>query len=89
MISNADLPMISEILAAMRSHRNRIHRYRGLLEVAGLERQYVEKRLCEERGALDALVSAMFPLVFNIPDGATPHRWLEDGSSPGRSDHLE
>ncbi|MCP3380548.1 MULTISPECIES: hypothetical protein [unclassified Bradyrhizobium] len=60
---------ISEDLAAMRSHRNRIHRYRGLLEgqPTDLERQYLEQRLSEERCAFDALVVGSFPLVFRIP----------------------
>ncbi|WP_156795828.1 hypothetical protein [Bradyrhizobium icense] len=40
--------MISENLAAMRTHR--IHRYRRLLEtgLARLDRQSIEKRLCED-----------------------------------------
>ncbi|UWU75523.1 hypothetical protein N2603_36805 [Bradyrhizobium huanghuaihaiense] len=42
--------MISDQLAAMRTRRNRIHRYRHLLEtnMTGLERQYLERRLSEE-----------------------------------------
>jgi hypothetical protein len=84
LISNEILPMISETLAAMRTHRNRIHRYRRLLEteVAGLDRQYVERRLSEERCALDALVSAIFPLVFKFPKASTPPREIESSGVP-------
>lgn len=59
---------INEDLAAMRDHRNRIHRYRRLLEAqpTGLERQYLEQRLSEERCAFDALMADSFPLVFRI-----------------------
>jgi hypothetical protein len=62
--------MISEKLAALRSHRNRIHRYRRLLEtqLTELEREYIERRLSEEHRALEALMGSTFPLVFKVPD---------------------
>ncbi|MGV7218737.1 hypothetical protein SO180_36350 [Bradyrhizobium sp. UFLA05-112] len=60
--------MIEEEFAAMRSHRNRIHRYRRLLEnqPGERERRYLEHRLSEECSAFDALVAASFPLIFRI-----------------------
>ncbi|WP_143279343.1 hypothetical protein [Bradyrhizobium ottawaense] len=53
-------------LAAVRTHRNNIHRYRRSLEtqIAGLEREDVERGLSDERYAMDAPVSAMFPVRF-------------------------
>ncbi|WP_139482228.1 hypothetical protein [Bradyrhizobium ivorense] len=62
--------MISESLAALRTHRNRIYRYRRLLEtdLAVLDRQFIERRLCEEQRAFDALVSASFPFIIDISD---------------------
>ncbi|KRQ17073.1 hypothetical protein AOQ71_04200 [Bradyrhizobium manausense] len=61
--------MIDEEFAALRSHRDRIHRYRRLLttQPTGLERQDLERRLYEERCAFDALIASRFPLVFNSP----------------------
>ncbi|WP_082908193.1 hypothetical protein [Bradyrhizobium neotropicale] len=60
---------ISDELAALRSHRNQIHRYRRLLksQLAEYERQYFERRLSEERHAFEALAAAAFPLAFEIP----------------------
>ncbi|WOH63681.1 hypothetical protein [Bradyrhizobium sp. BWA-3-5] len=62
--------MISENLAAMRTHRNRIHCYRRLLEaqLTKPERQYLETRLSEELCAFEDLKAAIFPLVFTISD---------------------
>ncbi|WP_082885040.1 hypothetical protein [Bradyrhizobium stylosanthis] len=61
--------MMNEDFAAMRTHRNRIHRYRRLLKAKpnGPERQYIERRLREERCAFDALMTCSLPLVFEIP----------------------
>jgi hypothetical protein len=58
--------MMSEKVAALRTHRNRIHRYRRLLKAQpnGHERLYLERRLGDERSAFDALVACSFPLVF-------------------------
>ncbi|MGL3104287.1 hypothetical protein [Bradyrhizobium sp. BR 1432] len=58
--------MMSEEFAALRTHRNRIHRYRRLLKAQpnGPERLYLERRFGDERSAFDALVACSFPLVF-------------------------
>lgn len=58
--------------AALRSHRNRIHRDRRLLESepTEFERQCLKQRLSEELGAFDALVAAKFPLVFKTSHAA-------------------
>ncbi|WP_439373384.1 hypothetical protein [Bradyrhizobium sp. DASA03120] len=61
--------MMNKDFAALRTHRNRIHRYRRLLKAKpnGPERQYLERRLGEERCAFDALMACSFPLVFEMP----------------------
>ena len=58
--------VIDEEFAALRSHRDRIHRYRRLLatQPTGHERQDLERRLREEHSAFDALIASKFPLVF-------------------------
>ena len=61
--------MFEANLARIRTHRNNIHRYRGLLrtELSDLERAFIEKRMAEEQGALDALVAETFPVTFPLP----------------------
>ena len=61
--------MFNENLARIRTHRNNIHRYRGLLrtKLSDLERDFIEKRLADEQTALDALVAETFPVAFPIP----------------------
>ena len=56
--------MIDQNLALMRAHRNNIHRYRRLLatQLTDHERSYIERRLQEERSAMDALSAETFPL---------------------------
>lgn len=58
--------MIEENLARIRAHRNNIHRYRRLLrtKLSELERHFIERRLAEERSALDALTATAFPVAF-------------------------
>ena len=48
--------MIDENLARLRAHRNNVHRYRRLLatQLSDLERAYIERRLSEERAAIEA-----------------------------------
>ena len=55
---------LDEKLARLRVHRNNIHRYRRLLgtTLTELERDYVERRLAEERSAMDVLAAETFPL---------------------------
>ncbi|MGY4626270.1 hypothetical protein [Bradyrhizobium sp. USDA 4486] len=64
--------MLDEDLARIRAHRNNIFRYRRLLKtrLSDLERQFIERRLSEERAALAALASNTFPVEFTWPQGA-------------------
>jgi hypothetical protein len=61
--------MIEEKLARLRTHRNNIRRYSRLLktQLTDFERQFIEKRLSEERSAMQSMVDAPFPLVFRMP----------------------
>ena len=62
--------MIDENFALMRTHRNNIARYRSKLlktNLAELERQFLEKRLAEERSALEKVAASTFPLTFKVP----------------------
>jgi hypothetical protein len=65
--------MFEANLARIRTHRNNIHRYRGLLrtKLSDLEREFIEKRMTEEQNALDALVAETFPATFCIPRGSS------------------
>lgn len=49
--------MIDEKSARLRTHRNNISRYRRLLrtELSELERQFIEKRLNEEKSEMEGL----------------------------------
>ena len=57
--------MIDENLARLRAHRNNIHRYRRLLatRLSDLERDYIERRLSEERASMEALSQETFPFA--------------------------
>ena len=61
--------MIDEKLARLRTHRNNIRRYRRLLktQLTDCERQFIEKRLSEERSAMERLAASTFPLTFHMP----------------------
>ena len=50
------------------THRNNIHRYRRLLltELPDLERGFIDRRMAEEKAALDALVAETFPVTFPV-----------------------
>ncbi|MGT2502041.1 hypothetical protein ACVOMS_16765 [Bradyrhizobium guangxiense] len=56
--------MLDENLARIRAHRNNIHRYRRLLKtrLSQLERQFIERRLAEEKSALHGLSAITFPV---------------------------
>jgi len=56
--------MIDEKLAHLRTHRNNINRYHRLLttRLTDVERQYLERRLCEEQAAMERLSATTFPL---------------------------
>ena len=61
--------MIEENIASLRMHRNNISRYRRLLKttLTDLERDFIERRLAEERSAFESLASDSFPAAFNLP----------------------
>jgi hypothetical protein len=61
--------MIEEKLALLRTHRNNIFRYHRLLktELTQFERQFIERRLSEERSAMEKLAASTLPLNFQIP----------------------
>lgn len=58
--------MMDENLALLRAHRNNISRYHRLLktELTEVERRFIEKRLSEERSALEEIAASTFPLSF-------------------------
>jgi hypothetical protein len=62
--------MIDEELALLRAHRNNINRYQRLLEtgLTELERQFIERRLAEERSAVQRLAASALPLAFKTPN---------------------
>lgn len=62
-----ELKMMEGSLAQLRAHRNNINRYRRLLatELTELERNYIERRLQEEKAAMDALSAETLP--FTLP----------------------
>ena len=51
--------MIDEKFARLRTYRNNINRYHRLLrtELSELERQFIERRLNEEKSAMDSLAN--------------------------------
>ena len=65
------MTMTDEKLALLRTRRNNISRYRRLLEtrLTEFERRYVERRLSEERSALERLAASTFPLAFPVAAG--------------------
>ncbi|WP_246791606.1 hypothetical protein [Bradyrhizobium commune] len=70
--------MMDENLALLRAHRNNISRYHRLLktELTEFERHFIERRLAEERSALENIAASTFPLSFQAQVGtirnATP-----------------
>ncbi len=68
--------MLDDKLVLIRAHRNNVHRYRRLLntELSSLERQFIERRLAEEKAALDELRAGAFPAAMTVPDGNRPAR---------------
>jgi len=65
--------MIEEKFARQRTYRNNINRYRGLLktELSVLERQFIERRLNEEKSAMESLATSGIPIAFEIPKPIT------------------
>lgn len=64
--------MIDDELALLRAHRNNIGRYQRLLktELTEFERRFIERRLSEERSAIERLSASTFPLVLKTPNRA-------------------
>jgi hypothetical protein len=59
--------MMDEKLALLWTHRNNIYRYKRLLKtkLTDLERQFIERRLSEERSAAETLAACTFPFTFS------------------------
>jgi len=60
--------MIDERNARLRAHANNIRRYERLLEtrLSDVERQFIERRLADERSALEALSAGEHPTALTI-----------------------
>jgi hypothetical protein len=60
--------IIEEKFARLRTYRNNINRYRGLLktELSALERRFIERRLNEEESAMESLATASIPITSEI-----------------------
>jgi hypothetical protein len=71
--------MTDEKFALLRTHRNNISRYRRLLKtkLTEFEREFIERRLSEERSAMERLAASVFPLAFKIPMKAVEGNSLE------------
>jgi hypothetical protein len=80
------MTMIDDKLALLRTHRNNISRYRRLLKtnLTDLERRFIERRVSEERSAMEELAAATFPLTFQMPPGATRARTGSEASANAR-----
>ena len=76
--------MTDERCARLRTHRNNIGRYCSLLQtqLMGFEREFIERRLSEERCAMECLASSKFPRRFRIAKGSK-------GSSRDRPSAIE
>ena len=66
--------MMDEQLARLRTHRNNIDRYRRLLrsKLSDLERDYIERRLSDEKSAFEKLAADTFPMTLQYPTPRTP-----------------
>ncbi len=64
--------MIDDQLALLRAHRNNIGRYQRLLktELTEFERRFIERRLSEERAAIEKFSACTLPLAFKSPNTA-------------------
>ena len=85
--------MLDERFARLRTHRNNIARYRGLLKthLTDLERQFIERRLSEERSEFELLSSGTFRTILqrdrqltgpNKAFGPIGTVWLETSQLP-------
>jgi len=69
-----DSALIDDKLARLRAHRNNIHRYRRLLKtkLSDVERRFIDRRLNEERTAMESLSGETFP--FALAYGKEPNK---------------
>jgi hypothetical protein len=67
--------MVDEELALLRGHRSNIGRYQRLLktELTEFERRFIERRVSEERSAIEKLAVSAFPLTFQAPNRVMGH----------------
>ena len=65
--------MTDQKLARLRAHRNNINRYRRLLKtnLSAIERQFIQRRMNEEKSAMKALAVSTFPLGLKISEPST------------------
>lgn len=75
--------MIDDKLALLRAHRNNIGRYRRLLEteLTEFERRFLERRLSEERAAIEKLSASTFPLALTSPSTAISNATARQAAS--------
>ena len=64
--------MVDERIARPRAHAGNIRRYERLLEtrLSDVERQFIERRLAEERSALEAVSAGELPAALTLPMNA-------------------
>ena len=58
--------MIDEKFALLRTHRNNIARHRRKTKLTEYERLFIERRLSEERSAMEKLAASTFPIAFEF-----------------------
>ena len=75
------IAMLDERFARLRTHRNNIARYQGLLktDLTDLERQFIERRLSEEQSEFELLSADTFPLEFKVQNDPARSRSDEAG----------
>jgi hypothetical protein len=61
--------MVDEKPVLLSAHRNNIRRYQRLLktELTEFERRFIEKRLSEERSAIENVAASPFGIPFQVP----------------------
>jgi len=72
------MTMIDQKIARLWAHGNNITRYRRLLEtpLSDVERQFIEKRLNEEKSAMECLAASSFPLTLGVSEAISQSRLL-------------
>ena len=75
--------MIDEKLALLRARRSNIRRYSRLLEteLTEFERRYIERRLSEERTAMQELTASTFPFALRTSIGGVKNATMSDTTS--------